>query len=315
MPPAAPIQMKQCSLCQESFCDLPQSGRCNECQSLKTRLYRQFAKKDCAEERRQWDSLTKEQRQVFYSQWHGQVGIDLKAAIKESMVETQTESKKETSEMQFNWLDEYELKEKYEGREEQIEHLKKNAETMMCNIRKVMLWADPEYTSTETASLDSSRERKRELSANESFKPQKKPKVEVLPKPDPGTLTDKQLAMLAAEKLSLNELLKKIEYLSHKADLPDIVDCVTKRDRDQLKLSGMKVKATVQTIDMYTESGSGNFRDLRKEICVSRQEARCCHSKLKQSVNDAEKELEPEAMAIVKDAMEAFEDADEDLQV
>ena len=109
MPAAAPIQMKTCSLCKESFCDLPQSGRCNECQSLKTRLYRQFAKTDSVE-RRQWDSLTKEQRQVFYAQWHGQVGIDLKAAIKESMVESITESQKETSELQFNWLDDYELK-------------------------------------------------------------------------------------------------------------------------------------------------------------------------------------------------------------
>ena len=116
--------MKSCNLCGKEFADLPESGRCNECCSLKTRLYRQFAKNG-GDERRQWDSLTKEQRQVFYSQWHGQVGIDLKAAITESMVESTKESKQETSTISCSWLDDFQLEQKYKGREEQIENIKK----------------------------------------------------------------------------------------------------------------------------------------------------------------------------------------------
>ena len=62
---------------------------------------------------------------MFYSQWLGQVGIDLKAAISERMVESTTESKQETSTKSVKWLDDFELRKKYEGREEQIENIKK----------------------------------------------------------------------------------------------------------------------------------------------------------------------------------------------
>ena len=116
--------MKSCKMCGKDFADLPQSGRCNERKSLKTRLCRQF-KKNAGDERRQWESLTNEQRQVFYSQWHGEVGIDLKAAISEKMVESLTESKHETSTISCSWLDEVQLREKYKGKEEPIEKIKK----------------------------------------------------------------------------------------------------------------------------------------------------------------------------------------------
>jgi len=265
-------------------------------------------KKD-GEERRQWDSLTKEQRQVFYSQWHGQVGIDLKAAISETMVEAMIESKQETSTMAVTWLDDFQLRKKYEGREEQLEKIKENADTMHCSTRDVTLWADPDYTSSEVSKVDTERQRRRELRADEVSRPNKKPKTDPDLKLEPGKLTDKQLGTLAGEKLRLGELLLKLQVTNYKADLPDLVDFVTKRDRDQLKLCEMKLKSTIQTIDMFTESGSGNFRDLKKEISVSRMEANTYHTKLKQTITEAEKELSPEVTAVIRDAVESFEES------
>mgnify|MGYP003306717460 CR=1 FL=1 len=200
------------------------------------------------------------------------------------------------------------MKEKYEGREEQIEKIKQNAETMQCNTREVTLWADPDYTSSEVTSMDSERSRKRELRADEISRPHKKPKTDPALKLEPGKLTDKQLVMLGTEKLRLSELLLRLQLTNYKAALPELVDFVTKRDRDQLKLCEMKLKSTIQTIDMYTESGSGNFRDLKKEISGSRMEATTYHTRLKQTITDAEKEVSAEVAAVIKEAMEVFED-------
>ena len=299
--------MRTCSLCDQEFPDLPQSGRCNECQSLKSRLYRQFNKSGGAE-KRQWESLTKEQRQVFYSQWHGQVGIDLKAAISELVVEAYVESKQDTSTKAFKWLDDYELKKKYEGREEQIKNIKENAESMECKVRGVTLYADPDYSSSEVATLETSRERRRELRADEISRPHKKPRTDPAVKSEPGKLTDKQLSTLATEKIRLLDLHRKVQLTNSKAELPDLVDCVTKRDRDQLKLSEMKIKATIQTIDMFIESGTGNFKDVRKDIGSARGDAHANHQNLKRKCLDAEKDLSPEKIACVTDAVEAYED-------
>ena len=77
--------------------------------SLKTGIYRHLGKAKNAEERLQWDSLSKEKRQAFYHQWHGEIGIDLKAAISETMVESVKESKEGTSTKTLRWLDDFQL--------------------------------------------------------------------------------------------------------------------------------------------------------------------------------------------------------------
>ena len=60
---------------------------------------------------------------------------------------------------------------------------KTNAESMHCTIRDVMLWADPEYTSSEVASMESTRKRE---STSTISRPQKKPKADPAPKAEPG---------------------------------------------------------------------------------------------------------------------------------
>ena len=171
------------------------------------------------------------------------------------------------------------------------------------------LWADPEYTSNEVASMDSNRERKRELSASEISRPQKKPKTDAAVKTDPGKLSEKHLETLTAEKTKLAELYKKIYLTNRKAALPDLEDGITKRDRAQGTVSELRVQATIATVEMSTESGSGNFKDLRKEISAARAEAHCHHTKLKQSIADAERDLTAEALARIQEGMDVAEDS------
>ena len=180
---------------------------------------------------------------------------------------------------------------------------------MECNIREVTLWADPDYTSNEVASMESSRERKRELSASEVARPQKKPKADAAVKTEPGKLSEKHLETLTAEKTKLAELYKKIYLTNRKAALPDLEDGITKRDRAQGTVSELRVQATIATVEMSTESGSGNFKDLRKEISAARAEAHCHHSKLKQSIADAERDLTAEALARIQEGMDVAEDS------
>ena len=299
-------EVKTCNLCGKEFYDLPESGRCNECCSLKTRLYRQFAKSS-GDERRQWDSLSKEQRQVFYSQWHGQVGIDMKAAISETMHEATRESKKESSTIACSWLDDFQLQQRYLGREEQIDKIKNNSQSMVCNIREVTLWADPHYSSSEVACSYTYRGRERELSASEVSRPQKKPRVDAAAKSEAGTFTQKQLVSLDLEKSKLEELLKKVRWTIYKANLPALSDNIKKRDRDQLELKELKVRATPLTLEEATKQQTGDFKEVKKEIAATRSATNPHFSRLKQSVAEAEKDLDQEGAVSVNSKMEEYE--------
>ena len=299
-------EMKACNMCGNESADLPESGRCGECQSLKTRLCRHFAK-DGGKERKQWDSLTKEQRKVFYSQWHGQVGIDLKAAITETMVETTKESKHETSTLLLIWMDDYQLSQKYKDRPEEIEKIKKNGQSIECKYRGVTLWGHPEYVSKEVASSTSSRERKRDLSAKEISRPHKKPRVGRPPATEPGKLSEKEVVNLGYEKNKLQELLNIVKLTHHKASLPELSDCTKKRDRDQLELKEYKLRTVIVAIDAATELKSGDFKKWKREIAAVRSATNPPLSKLKQSVAIAAKELDREGAEIVKQSMDKYE--------
>ena len=297
---------KVCKLCGVQSADLPESGRCNECQSLKTRLYRHFAKKGGGDERKHWDSLTKGQRQVFYSQWHGQVGIDLKAAINETVFETTKESKHETSTLSFTWMDENQLIQKYKGREDQLENIKKNADSMKCKIREVTLWAHPKYSSNEVNCSSSSRGRERELVANEVSRPAKRPRVDRL-QIEPGKLTEKQVGNLVFEKHKLEEFEKKIKWTIFKASLDPLSDGIKKKDRDQLHAQQQKLRNTILALDTAITQANGEFKEVKKEIAAVRSATNPYYSKLKHAVADAEKDISQEVAASIKGKMDEYE--------
>ena len=179
---------------------------------------------------------------------------------------------------------------------------------MECKVRGVMLWADPEHTSNEVERNESNRERKRELSARSISSPQKKPKADPAPKAKPAKLTGQQLHKLARYKTKLRELLKKVKLTNHKANLPELVEEIPKRDREALKQSELKLTSMIATVDKSTDSGSGAYKELKNKIRATRAEVNSDHTKLMTCVADAEKQVALEVTAIIEERMQAAEE-------
>ena len=178
---------------------------------------------------------------------------------------------------------------------------------MVCSTREVRLWADPKYNSSEVATSYSSRGRERELSASEVSRPQKKPRVGTAANTDPGTFSQKQLQKLNYEKEKMEDVLKKIQWTLQKANLPVLSDDIKKRDRDQLELKQDRLKATIWAIDAAWKRESGDFKEMKRDISATRSATNPAFSKLKQSVAEAEKDLDQEGVALVKKKMDEYE--------
>ena len=62
---------------------------------------------------------------MFYSKWKDEYNLDLQSAISETFAELMKDSKYGSSTKPNKWLDDFQLRERYKGREEQIESIKK----------------------------------------------------------------------------------------------------------------------------------------------------------------------------------------------
>ena len=122
------VDLKRCNLCGKGFEHLSKARRCNPCQNLNNRLCR-YLIRSAEEERRHWQSLTRYQRQAFYYKWHGELGVPMKRAILEARLES--ESKHATSTKAYKWQDDFQLREIYKGREEQIENIKTKCQVVL----------------------------------------------------------------------------------------------------------------------------------------------------------------------------------------
>ena len=102
------------------------------------------------------------------------------------MQETVTEHKVHQQVSEFsekgNFLDEEDMKTKYQHKPAQLESIWLNSRTMTCPIRKVKLWMDPEFSFTNLDTLTHSRQQKRKLSQEAIVKPAKKAKAQARPK-------------------------------------------------------------------------------------------------------------------------------------
>ena len=303
--------MKTCTLCGQDFESSTGLGQCKKCLSLKARLYRQFKRntdsqrEDAENERNQWNSLSRIERQSFFTKWHGEVHVDLSRAISETLLESV--SKHESSPISPKWLDEFQLNERYKGREEQVENIKKNAESKECKVRGVMLWADPEYTVNEMARQESNRQLKRELSMCTVSNPEKVQKVDPAPNEEPK-FTEKQEKMLETEQTKTRELLKKVKLTNHKANLPELVKGIKKEDRDPLKKREITLASMMATLDKSIGSGSGHFKELRKKIRALRSEVKTDNTKLKKCIADAEELVDQGVTEIIQKKMEEAEE-------
>ena len=227
----------------------------------------------------------------------------MKRAILEARLES--ESKHATSTKAYKWLDDFQLRDVYKGREEQVENIKTNAKSCWCKVRCVMLWwASPYYAISEVASNDSTG--KRELSTSEASTPRKK-KKRYLRETPPKKLTLDQLHGLRNHKHNLMELLVKVKLTNRKANLTELVEEFRNIDRAPLKQIELMITSMIAKVENCIDSEMANFADLRKEITIAAEAAKFHHKELEIRIADVENQLAPEVKAIIQEKMDAAE--------
>ena len=113
------------------------------------------------------------------------------------------------------FLDTEDLEEKYKSKPEQLAAIYKNARTILCPVREVQLWEDPEFSSSASRGSESRREttRRAEQIDNKFHVKAKKPKVTSEARPAeelvPVGLTEAQIKKTETLLKSIEEILQK----------------------------------------------------------------------------------------------------------
>ena len=163
-----------CSACHKVEIEAPLS-RCKECNAVNMRVLR--CKKSMDEGSIEaWDNMSKEKKAEFIKESHELLGNELKAKMK--MVATQEMESKQTISIRGKGLykDSTDLEIKYQDRLEQLENIKRNANTFLCPTRGVQVWEDLEYMTTFREEVSQSNKRKFELSTEDTRRGKPKPK-------------------------------------------------------------------------------------------------------------------------------------------
>ena len=144
---------------------------CIPCNSFKVKSYRRLLKEDDEVLTDNWADLSKQKKQEIYREHHNLVGDHLLAVIKEAVEETNLESLKKKLAMEGAFKDEEDLTKKYKDKGDQLANIFANSITMICPVRQVKLWVDPEFSTATTFTQE--QEKKRTLSVQAEHKRKK----------------------------------------------------------------------------------------------------------------------------------------------
>ena len=148
------------------------SFKCKACNRLLTRLSRLVAQNDLQEE---WGGIDQEGRVRFMADASEKFGNALKMAVQETIEECKVTEANDSFNNDGHFLDEDDLKTKYEKKPQQLKAILENARSMFCPIRKVKLYEDPDYNSKASQGQTTTTVEKRSCQRESAIKPQKKP--------------------------------------------------------------------------------------------------------------------------------------------
>jgi len=143
--------------------------RCNCCNALMSRIYRANGKVN-------W--VSKEARQEFFQMHSALAGEDLKKELECVTTQVEKDSIKDNDDADVIWLDDIDLKKKYEHKPAQLKALMETAETREHPSRKVKLYADVSFNTKKSKIHEAYLELKRQSTSTEMFKAPKKVKKE-----------------------------------------------------------------------------------------------------------------------------------------
>lgn len=177
--------------------------------------------------------ISPEQKQQFLRDNHTLMGTDLKAAIMEVCEYVETSTMAYSALGTGNWIDETDLRKKYESKPGVPENIMKNAKSFDCPISGRTLFEDVVYQTQSKAENTESIKRKLEISteskrrgAKAKAAPVEKAKQE-LPEDGGGVgrpLSDKHLEQLQKTNAELERNSKKLDQYLKVCEVADIKD-------------------------------------------------------------------------------------------
>ena len=266
--------------------------QCKTCVALGTRLGRMVAKNDLQEE---WKGIGKESRARFMADCAGKFGNDLRLAVEETIEECKVT---EDNEFFFNdghFLDEDDLKTKYEKKPQQLESIMENARTHFCKVRKVKLYEDPDYNSKVSQGQTTKTVEKRSCKRESAIKAAKKPKVEKPLAIEEGAQADGLEPGLKKSQIGrigklIDKLTKANEDLKttlEKAREPFMADFIPAMTVKKAAAASKLVDAQKAGLELAVENGRAAFDDVVQEALSALKEANKLNNCLEGSFADA----------------------------
>ena len=261
--------------------------RCRKCHNLRSAINRLSDKHGSLV--KEWSKVDAGLVEAFFYDHPDLRGENLRQKLEQTVMDWKTK----TTRMEFNqestYMDEVDLKKKYESRPELLAAILENAHRFFCPVKKVLLYADPEYKgrvsdvtengTTEkrkcaTGLLDTEEQNKKKRGKNgKPTEPGKddKPKLKAGEKKK----MTKKVEVLTAKKLQLNDLISKAggygdmipAYVrTHAQEAVDTVDAGIRNAQNIIDDNKGDVKNMMEELDKVLESGAGAADRLKAQL-------------------------------------------------
>ena len=152
-----------------------------------------------------FSNLKPAEKAKFMQEHHEKVGPHLKLAIQQRVTTSRKTSTVQKAMAKGHMIDEIDLREKYGKKPDQLEAIMQNAMSFTCPIRRVQLWADPDFSTEWGFSQEDISEQTLILDTNDTARPTKKQKTEKAP-----PIAGDERALKGSDLTKLKEVLDKI---------------------------------------------------------------------------------------------------------
>jgi len=269
--------------------------RCIPCHSTLGRIFRSVSGNDWSED---FASVGADARAKLVRESHDKMGKDLEMNIRLVIEETKVTSQLTTLQSGGGFMDEEDLDEKYKSKPKQLENIKKYGKKMMCPVRKIELFQDPEYVLTNTQSEKNERHEKRKVEAEiveKAPKPKKAPKVK-------AEATEASPVLLSAAQLT--KLKQVSEKVSQKAAAfrvlmgrltPPIKEHVPKFQVMKAEVQNANFDTCRAAVELATEQHVGDFKHIMKDVGDNLKNAKVITDVLTTLIDEAQDHISSSA--------------------
>ena len=157
--------------------------------------------------------------------------------------------------------DEIDLKEKYGKKPDQLAAIMENAMSFTCPIRRVQLWADPDFCTEWNFSVEDITDQVLDLDTNETARPTKKQKTEkALPVPgDERALKGSDLTKLKEVLDKIAEDVKKYRASVEEANSETFTEFIPVRVTAKMTDKRNEIDGKIRQIDETIQSGRSMY--------------------------------------------------------